>query len=102
VVVEDGLISNLVRAVLAKRGYEVMVAEASAAAAFLRRPGCQAILVTNAPADFLEFSGTVPLVYVTSLPDPRWQVAFRACRVVPKPFSPQGLRDAVAALRGAP
>jgi hypothetical protein len=95
VVVEDRLISNLVRVVLAKRGYEVTVADAGSAAEILRRPDCQAILVTNSPADFLEFSGRIPLVYVTSLPDPRWQAAFRACRVVPKPFTPRSLAEAV-------
>jgi hypothetical protein len=102
VVVEDQLISNLVRAVLARRGYDVRVADTGAAEAILRRPEGQAILVTNAPADFLEFSGRVPLVYVTSNPDPRWQSAFRDCRVVAKPFTPQGLTEAVTALAGAP
>jgi len=98
VVVEDQQISNLVRAVLARRGYEVTVVDSSGAAAILRRPGCQAVLVTNTPADFVEFSGRIPLVYVTSQPDPRWPVAFRVCRVVAKPFTPQDLAAAVTDL----
>ena len=102
VVVEDPMISNLVRAVLTKRGYQVMVVDRSEAEAVLRRSDGQAILMTNQPADFLEFSGHVPLVYVSSNPDPRWRSAFSACRVVPKPFSPQGLTEAVADLWRAP
>lgn len=101
-VVEDPLISKLVRAVLRKQGYAVVVAEPSEATEMLRSPetGGQ-ILLTNSPAIFLEFATKTPLLYLSSAPNPQLEAAFRQCRVVLKPFSPNELVRAVGELAGA-
>jgi CheY-like chemotaxis protein len=101
VVVEDFLISKLVGALLRKQGYPVVVAGPSEAAGLLRSEARCGILLTNSPAIFLEFAEKVPLVYLTSFPDPDLQAAFRDCRVVRKPFAPGELIQAVGELTGA-
>jgi DNA-binding response OmpR family regulator len=102
VVVEDPLVSNLVRAVLRKQGYSVVVANPSEAADLLRLPGEDAgILVTNLPVIFREFAETVPLLYLSSNPDPQLEGQFRFCRVVRKPFAPSELVKAVNELAAA-
>lgn len=99
VVVEDPLVSKLVRAVLEKRGYAVKLAGASEAAALLASPRSGVgVLVTNAPDTFLQFADRVPLVYLTSAPNLLLEAAFRACRVVVKPFVPSDLVRAVSEL----
>src|SRR5579864_6159567 len=95
VIVEDFLISKLVGAVLRKHGYPVVVAEPSEAAGLLRSEAKSGILITNSPAVFLEFADRVPLLYLTSYPDPDLQATFRDCRVVRKPFAPGELIQAV-------
>ena len=101
VVVEDVLISKLVRTVLQKHGYRVVTAEPSEAAGILRTAKSNdEILLTNAPGCFIEFAEKIPLLYLTSLPDPQMTAAFRSCRVVRKPFSPSELVKAVAELSG--
>ena len=102
VVVEDRLVSNLVGAVLRKHGYLVRGAELSEALTLLREdPGGVGVLVTNAPAAFLEFGDRVPLLYLTSQPDVKLRASFSACRVVLKPFVPSELAEAVAELMGS-
>ena len=102
VVVEDPLVSKLVRAVLQRHGYEVKLADRNEAAALLATPESNIdALVTNQPADFLEYSDRIPLLYLTSAPDFTLEAAFRACRVVTKPFAPEDLARAVGALVGA-
>lgn len=102
VVVEDLLISKLVRAVLRKEGYSVVVANPPEAADLLRLPGGDlSILLTNSPAIFLEFAGTVPLLYLSSAPDPQLEGQFRCCRVVRKPFAPGELVQAISELAAA-
>lgn len=96
VVVEDPLVSNLVRAVLQRHGYTVRLADALDAASLLQ--AADTVIVTNTPAPFLEFAGHVPLVYLTSQPDILLQAAFRRSRVVVKPFIPENLVQAVGAL----
>lgn len=99
VVVEDPLVSKLVRAVLEKRGYTVKLAGVSEAAALLMSPESRVgVLVTNAPDTFLQFADRVPLVYLTSAPNLLLEAAFRACRVVVKPFVPSDLVRAVTEL----
>ena len=99
VVVEDRLVSNLVRAVLRKHGYDVVLAEAAEALAMIRAPESGVdILITNSPEEFLEFGDRIPLLYLTSMPDPALQAAFLDCRVVLKPFLPGDLTAAVGAL----
>lgn len=101
VVVEDVLVSKLVRTVLQKHGYSVVTAEPSEAAGILRSATApNEILLTNAPSQFLEFAEKIPLLYLTSSPDPVMASAFRSCRVVRKPFAPQELVEAVEKLRG--
>jgi len=99
-VVEDRLVSNLVRAVLRRQGYQVTVADtADEATALIEAPESPvAILITNAPRAFRQFSGHVRLVYLSSQPDPALEAAFPACQVVVKPFIPQELVQAVDAL----
>ena len=100
VVVEDRLVSNLVRAVLRRQGYQVTLADTAAeATALIEAPESSvAILITNAPADYLQFSERVRLVYLSSQPDPALEAAFPSCQVVVKPFIPQELVQAVDAL----
>lgn len=98
-VVEDRLVSNLIGAVLRKRGYRVRLAEATEATALLRSPDSGIlVLITNTPGLFLEFAARVPLLYLSSQPDLFLEAAFRECRVVLKPFAPEVLADAVEAL----
>jgi DNA-binding response OmpR family regulator len=99
VVVEDPQISNLVRAVLRRRGYRVIAVEPARVLVLLRgREPFTGILVTNSPAAFLEFADAVRLLYLSSLPDPRMEALFLSCRVVRKPFAPAELVRAVEEL----
>ncbi|MBZ5580086.1 MAG: response regulator [Acidobacteriia bacterium] len=101
-VVEDGLVSKLVRTVLQRHGYAVTLAGAEDAAALLRSPDpAVSLLITNAPGDFEEFAERVPLLYLTSQPDPFLQAMFPVCRVVFKPFLPEDLVQAVETLLSA-
>ena len=101
VVVEDNLVANLVRAVLLKHGYSVVVAGPKEAAERLRKLGDRSeILLTNSPTCFLEFATRVPLVYLTSSPDSELGAAFRTHRIVHKPFLPSNLIEAVEELTG--
>ena len=96
IVVEDVLISRLVRTVLQKQGYTVIVMDrASAEDLFRSEAAPSEILLTNLPEPFLEFGSSVPRLYLTSAPDPDLEACFRACRVVRKPFVPQELVAAV-------
>jgi CheY-like chemotaxis protein len=101
VVVEDVLVSKLVRTVLQKHGYSVVAVGPSEAAGILRSQNApKEILLTNAPSHFLEFAEKIPLLYLTSSPDPEMESAFRSCRVVRKPFAPNELVAAVEKLSG--
>ena len=101
-VVEDPLVSKLVRAVLQRHGYEVSLATPGEASAVLAAPDCKVgVLVTNQPDAFLDYSDRVPLLYLSSNPDVLLEEAFRFCRVVLKPFTPGQLVSAVGALVGA-
>jgi len=98
VIVEDFLISKLVRTVLQKKGYSTAVAGPAEAATLLRAHPDAGLLVTNCPGIFVEFARTVPLLYLTSSPDPLLKCFFRSCRVVCKPFAPEALVKAVEEL----
>ena len=99
VVVEDAFISKLVKTVLHKHGYSSVAVGPSEATNILNAPDApEEILLTNSPAQFLEFSQKVPLLYLSSSPDPLMQMAFRSCRVVRKPFAPKELVEAVKQL----
>jgi DNA-binding response OmpR family regulator len=87
VVVEDVAISTLIRTLLRRESYTVIVTSTANALLLLRQPGgFHGILLTNTPEDFKEFAETVPLLYLSGAPDPRVQQLFRNCRVVSKPF----------------
>jgi hypothetical protein len=102
IIVEDALISKLVRAVLEKRGYAAILATAAEAAKLLRAPESRiGALLTNAPAIFLEFAEKTRLLYLSSAPDPLLAAAFQVCRVVRKPFVPSELAEAVGELMAA-
>ena len=95
-VVEDPLISKLVRKILQRKGHTVILAGAREAARMLHSPEADiGILLTNQPARFMEFAGHVPLLYLSSAPDSSIASAFRSCRVLRKPFHPKELIDAV-------
>jgi len=101
-VVEDPLVSKLVKSVLQRHGYEVKMAARAEAAALLEQPDSDiGILLTNSPAIFLEFCERVPLLYLTSSPDMLLESAFNWCRVVIKPFVPEDLVRAVSELAEA-
>jgi CheY-like chemotaxis protein len=102
VVVEDNLVAKLVRSVLSKRGYSVVVTGPQEAAQRLRElQPSREVLLTNSPTFFLEFAARIPLLYLTSSPDPTLGSAFRSCRIVQKPFAPNDLAEAVGELTGA-
>jgi hypothetical protein len=99
VVVEDPLVSKLVCAILRRQGYSVMCVEAPEVMKRLcGRDRFADILVTNAPAPFLEFADQIRLLYLSSCPDPRLEAQFSSCRMVRKPFTPADLVHAVAEL----
>ena len=101
-IVEDRMVSNLVRAVLRKHGYEVVLADPDWAAELIRSPERQIdLLVTNQPGAFLPFADRLPLLYLTSAPDIILQTSFQTCRVVIKPFLPEELVEAAAVLTGS-
>jgi len=101
VVVEDPLVSNLVRAVLQRRGYRVTPATIPEVLVLLRGPEpFTGILVTNSPASFLEFADGLRLLYLSSSPDPRLEALFPSCRAVRKPFAPEELVRVVEELEG--
>ncbi len=88
-VVEDPLVSKLVRTVLQRHGYSVKVASPEEAAFLLGDPDAHiGVLLTNTPDRFLEFSQQLPLLYLSSSPDELFEAAFHSCRVVRKPFVP--------------
>src|SRR5690348_350736 len=102
VVVEDPLVSKLVRTVLQRHGYQVKLAAPEEASAMLAAPDSKkGVLVTNSPDAFLQYSDRVPLLYLTSYPNVLLEAAFRSCRVVVKPFVPEELVRAVSELIGA-
>jgi DNA-binding response OmpR family regulator len=99
IIVEDPLISNLVRAVLRKEDHSVIAAAAAEALDLLRGPEpFEGILATNTPAYFTDFADTLRLLYLSSAPDPQMEALFRRCRVVRKPFAPADLVQAVREL----
>ena len=97
VVVEDATIATLIRTLLRRERYTVIITSTANALLLLRQPeGFCGILLTNTPEDFQEFANTVRLLYLSGAPNPRFQQLFRRCRVVSKPF---GRAELVAALK---
>ena len=101
VVVEDPLVSKLLRTVLRRHGYDVKLASPEEAASLLADPDANiGVLLTNTPGMFVEFSQRVPLLYLSSSPDALFEAVFHSCRVVRKPFVPEELIRAVSELAG--
>ncbi|HWB83623.1 MAG TPA: hypothetical protein VG675_05760 [Bryobacteraceae bacterium] len=97
-VVEDLMILRYLSALLGRRGYTVTKADAATAAEMLRTSQRPDVLITNTPADFVEFAGTIPLLYLAASPDTIVAAQFSRCRVVRKPFQPEKLLEALAEL----
>ena len=102
VVVEDPQVSNLVRAILRKRGYSVMLADPPELLTLLRNPEpFGGVVVTNSPGLFREFADAIRLLYLSSSPDPKLEALFPNCRAVRKPFAPEELVRAVEELKAS-
>lgn len=100
-VVENNSIGRLAAVILQQHGFSPTVLGVAEAAGIIRaRKQDIAALVTNSPWLFLEFSADLPLVYLSSTPMPDMEAAFRACRIVQKPFKPVDLVKAVRELIG--
>lgn len=100
-VVEDPLVSKLLRTVLQRHGYAVKLASPEEATSLLADPEANiGVLLTNTPGVFLEFSQRVRLLYLTSSPDLAFEAAFHSCRVVRKPFVPEELIRVLNDLEG--
>lgn len=98
-IVEDPTIRRFVGGILKREGYVVVEAELGKALRALRdEPGAVSLLITNGPAHFLEFAGTLPVLYVAASPDPALAGRFRCCRTLRKPFRPADLLLRVAEL----
>jgi DNA-binding response OmpR family regulator len=99
VIVEDRAIATLIRALLRRERYTVIITSRANAQLLLRQPeGFHGVLLTNTPDDFKEFADRVPLLYLSGAPDPRFQQLFRRCRVVSKPFERAELLGALKQL----
>ena len=98
-VVEDLFIFQYLDRLLTPHGYVVTRAGARQAADALGsgESGVN-LLISNAPEEFLEFAERIPLVYLSSTPDPSVAARFRACRTVRKPFRQQTLLEAIEEL----
>jgi len=95
------MIQKLIREILVRQGYSVAsLSPMQAMEQALDRRG-DFILITNTPAPFLELAGTIPLLYISGYPDRQLAARFRRCRVLPKPFHPPDLLEAVGELAGA-
>jgi len=86
-VVEDALVRGFLRAVLQLHGHHAICLEASEGVRLLASGvSGVALLITNVPDRFAEFAGQVPVLYLSSCPDPALVAGFRANRVLSKPF----------------
>jgi len=99
-VVEDPMIQKLIRQILVRHGYSVAGLSPSQAVEQALHGRGGFILITNTPAPFLELAETIPLLYISGYPDRQLAARFRHCRVLPKPFHPPDLLEAVGELAG--
>jgi hypothetical protein len=98
-IVEDPLIQRFVGGILKRGGRPVVEADGDGALRILRAgDSAVALLITNKPARFLEFAGTLPLLYIAAFPDPALADRFRRCRMLRKPFAPVDLMACAAEL----
>jgi hypothetical protein len=100
--VEDLFIVHYLDQLLTPHGYAVIGAGVRQAAALLGSgESGVSLLISNAPEEFLEFAECIPVVYLSSAPDPSVGARLRACRTVRKPFRAQTLLEAIEELAGA-
>lgn len=98
-VAEDPFVSSFLRTVLQRRGHSVVIAEACHAGELLRRRSVAPdAVITNRPEVFLEFAGSVHLLYLAAAPDAGLASQFPNCRVLRKPFLNEDLLEAVEEL----
>jgi len=91
-IVEDPIIRRFVGGILKREGHPVAESGLEDALQTLRdAPGAVSLLITNAPAPFLEFAETLPLIYIASSPDPALADRFHHHRTLRKPFRPADL-----------
>jgi hypothetical protein len=98
-IAEDPFVSSFLRTVLQRQGHKVVIAEARNAGELLRRRSIAPnVVITNRPEVFLEFAGSVHLLYLAAAPDARLASQFLNCRVLRKPFLNGDLLEAVEEL----
>ena len=96
VVIEDPFIRKYLRDLLARYGFRVIGSDVAAATGMLRSGSEQVdLIITNKPAEFLEYWDQVPVLYLSAMPDPELAAQFLYCRTVNKPFRPEQLVEAV-------
>jgi len=96
---EDPFISSFLRTVLQRHGHQVAICEPRRASEYLRTGRMNAkIVITNTPEAFLDFAGTLPVLYIAACPDPALALQFSACRTLRKPFRNDDLLQAVEEL----
>jgi hypothetical protein len=98
-VVEDPSVSSFLRAVLQKHGHRVVIGEGVRSGELLRQGSIAPhLVITNRPEIFLQFAGTLPLLYIAANPDSDVASKFPNCRVLRKPFANGELLEAVEQL----
>ena len=100
VVCENPLVENYIRFVLEKMGCPVILCEPEQALEMLRTQQQVDLLITNRPTEFLPVAGALPLVYLSSTPDPAVASQFSRLRVLEKPFRAEDLTRAVREITG--
>jgi len=101
-VVEDPYIRKYLRDLLTRHDYRVVGSETHRAIEMLLSDPEQVdLVITNSPADFLDFADTTPLLYIAGAPDFELASRFFCCRVLKKPFHPDHLVAAVRDLTGS-
>jgi DNA-binding response OmpR family regulator len=99
VIVEDPFVSEFLRKILQRKGYQVLPVKAGEGLDLLRAGDCTVrLLITNRPAAFTEFAERVPLLYLAAFPDIDVSAKFPASRVLSKPFHPEQLLTCVEQL----
>ena len=98
-VCEDPFIRKLVRDILTRRGYRVIGTGVEEALEMLRSGSeSLSLVITNNPAEFMDFCETLPVIYMAAAPDESVAARFRTCRTMQKPFSTQHLVNTVGDL----
>lgn len=100
-VVEDPLVRRFIGGILSRAGFAVFEAGALRAIEILNGEEAIALLITNTPEVFVNWSRELPLLYVAACPDELKAAQFRWCRMLAKPFHPNELIQVVWELTAA-